>query len=35
MKLTALATLVASQMQILTMGIQQNNWFALLLEQHF
>jgi hypothetical protein len=35
MKLTALATLAASQMQFLTIGIQQKNWFSLWLEQHF
>jgi hypothetical protein len=35
MKLTALATLAASQLQFLTIGIQQKNWFALWLEQHF
>jgi hypothetical protein len=35
MTLTALTNLAASQMQFLTMGIQQQNWFALWSEQHF
>ena len=35
MKLTAPATLSASQMQFLTIGIQQKNWFALWLQQNF
>jgi len=34
-KLTAPATLAASQMQFLTTGIKQKKWFALWLQQHF
>jgi len=35
MKLAAPANLAVSQMQFLTIGIQQKNWFALWLQQHF